>query len=139
MSVEYKPNPEDESVEELESPRDEDVNKEEELDVELKGETVAKPSFIPEEVVIREERVYTIPLWRSWISGRGYRRANKAVRYLVRFISRHMRSVDIKVSPKVNEIIWSRGIRNPPRRIKVKVVLGSDQVVYVLPVDEDVR
>ncbi|HIE36751.1 TPA: 50S ribosomal protein L31e [Candidatus Geothermarchaeota archaeon] len=88
---------------------------------------------------MRDERIYTIPLWRSWVSGRGYRRANKAVRYLIKFVSRHMRSMDIKVSPKVNEIIWSRGIRNPPRRIKVKVVLGSDQVVYVLPVDEDVE
>ena len=100
-------------------------------------EEEAEVPFIPEDVEIREERIYVIPLWRSWLSGRGYRRAKKAMRYLRRFIARHMRNEDIKISPKVNEIVWSRGIRNPPRKIKVKVVLGSDQIVYVLPADED--
>ena len=94
------------------------------------------PGFIPDDVEVRRENIYVIPLWRSWISGRGYRRANKAVRYLKRFIARHMRNPNIKISPDVNKLIWHRGIRNPPRKIKVRAVLGSDDVVYVLPVED---
>jgi len=136
-SVEKEEVPE-EPLEEIEESKV-DESKVEEMEEKLEEEVEVEAPFIPKDVEIREERIYVIPLWRSWISGRGYRRAKKAMRYLKRFIARHMRNEDIKISPKVNEIVWSRGIRNPPRKIKVKVVLGSDQIVYVLPADEDAK
>ncbi len=143
MSEEVKSVEKEEVIEELkeggeeaEEPKVEEVKSEELEEEKLETVEVEAP-FIPEDVEIREERIYIIPLWRSWISGRGYRRAKKAIRYLRRFVARHMRNDDIKISPKVNELVWRRGIRNPPRKIKVKVVLGSDQIVYVLPADED--
>lgn len=99
-------------------------------------ETVEEPvepgrELIPEGVSIRLERVYIVPLWRSWVRKRGIRRAKKAVNYLRRFISRHMKTPDVKISEEVNRYIWRNGIRNPPRRIKVRVLLGDDQVAYV--------
>ncbi len=87
--------------------------------------------IIPEDVTIRLERVYIVPLWRSWVRKRGIRRAKKAVNYLRRFVSRHMKTPDVKISEEVNRYIWRNGIRNPPRRIKVRVLLGDDQVAYV--------
>ena len=84
-----------------------------------------------EDVVL--ERIYIVPLWRVRSRGRGLHRAKKAVRYLREFISRHMKNPNVKISTKVNEEIWSRGIRNPPRRIKVKAVLTKEDIVWVLP------
>ncbi len=101
------------------------------------GEEVRYPSIIPEDVEIREERIYVIPLWKAWVRKRGYRRAKKAINYLRRFVSRHMRNDDVVIDPSLNELIWENGIRNPPRRVKVKVLLGSDERVYVLPYNED--
>jgi len=36
----------------------------------------------------------------------------------------------------VNEELWKDGIRNPPRRIKVRVVLTRDDTVWVFPPKE---
>jgi len=74
-------------------------------------ETVEEPvepgrELIPEGVSIRLERVYIVPLWRSWVRKRGIRRAKKAVNYLRRFISRHMKTPDVKISEEVNRYIW---------------------------------
>lgn len=81
-----------------------------------------------EEEKVLEERVYTVPLK---IKGRGLHRAKKAVKILKEFISRHMHSENVKIMTEVNEKIWSRGIRNPPRRIKVKAVRTEENVVKV--------
>ncbi len=112
-------------VEVSEEPTEETVEEPIEERVELKRE------LIPEDVTIRLERVYIVPLWRSWVRKRGIRRAKKAVNYLRKFISRHMKTPDVKISEEVNRYIWRNGIRNPPRRIKVRVLLGDDQVAYV--------
>ena len=64
--------------------------------------------------------------------GRSSNRAKRAVDLLRRLVARHA-----KVSPEsvvilndVNEYIWSRGIKRPPRRVKVyiKVVKEEDKV-----------
>ncbi len=110
------------------------VEKPEVKEEEMEETTIS--DFIPEDVTVRIERVYVVPLWRSWGRKRGIRRAKKAVAYLKRFMIRHMKGIDVKISPEVNRLIWKNGIRNPPRRITVRAVLGSDDIVYVtLPKD----
>jgi len=47
------------------------------------------------------------------------------------FIQRHMKSESIIIDPKVNELIWRRGIEKPPRRIRVKVSKDEEGVVKV--------
>ncbi len=48
-----------------------------------------------------------------------------------------MKSSDIKISPEVNEKIWERGIKNPPRRITVKMVKDEEGTVKIsLPIEE---
>ena len=42
-----------------------------------------------------------------------------------------MKSESIIIDPKVNELIWRRGIEKPPRRIRVKVSKDEEGVVKV--------
>ena len=77
-----------------------------------------------------EERIYTVPLGRAWIVPR-YRRTEKAVTVLKAFVQRHMKATGIVIDPTVNEALWERGIRTPPRRIRVKLSKDDEGVVTV--------
>jgi len=87
-----------------------------------------------EEIV--EERVYTIPLSRAWVSPRK-ERAPKATRILKAFIKRHMKPEAILLSKDVNEQIWRRGIEKPPRKIRVRAVKDRDGKVSVHVAEAD--
>jgi len=80
-----------------------------------------------EEIV---SRIYTIPLSRAWIAPR-HRRAKRAVRIVREFAQKHMKSEIVKIDERLNELIWSRGIRNPPRRVMVKMEKDEEGVVQV--------
>jgi large subunit ribosomal protein L31e len=76
------------------------------------------------------ERIYTVPLGRAWIAQK-YRRAEKAIFVLKQFTERHMKPTEIIIDPSVNEAIWARGIKNPPRKIRVKMTKDNEGVVLV--------
>jgi large subunit ribosomal protein L31e len=76
------------------------------------------------------ERIYTVPLSRAWIAQK-YRRSEKAISVLRAFVERHMKPTEIIIDPTVNEHIWARGIRNPPRKIRVKLSKDKDGLVTV--------
>lgn len=89
--------------------------------------------YVDESTRILEEREYIVPLYKAFRYKRGLHRAKKAARFLRSFVERHMKDPNVRISEEVNEIIWSRGIRNPPRRIRVRVVKTEDVGVWVLP------
>jgi large subunit ribosomal protein L31e len=78
------------------------------------------------------ERIYTVPLWRAWVTPR-YRRTERVINLLKEFAARHMKSKEVKISEELNEMLWSRGIRNPPRRVTVKMVRDKDGLVTISP------
>jgi large subunit ribosomal protein L31e len=85
------------------------------------------------------EREYTIPLRHRWKIVPRYKRTNKAVKAVKEFLVRHMKIRDrdldkIKIDKYLNEILWQRGIRSPPSRIKVLAVKEGD-IVRVTAVD----
>lgn len=88
-----------------------------------------KEKEVPKE---KPPKVYTIPL-RDAFSAPKKKRASKAVLVIKKYLKRHVKSDDVKISAKLNEALWSRGIEKPPRSIKVKVaeeegVLTADTV-----------
>lgn len=115
----------------------EEAEEEEEYEefLEAKGKRARK-----EEEDIVEERFYTIPLGKAWISKRK-KRAPKAARIVRSFVLKHMKvrtEVEEEEEPErividndVNEKLWSRGIEKPPRKIRVRVVKNKEGVVTV--------
>jgi len=139
----------EEETEELDSevPAEEDKELEKEEDEFLEGKkrSVRKEREDSEEDIV-EERFYTIPLRKVWISPRK-KRAPKAVRIVKSFVIKHMKirmEVDeeeeaekLIIDNEVNQKLWSRGIEKPPRKIRVRVIKDKEGVVTVLLAEGD--
>ncbi|MEE8401372.1 MAG: 50S ribosomal protein L31e [Candidatus Hydrothermarchaeaceae archaeon] len=76
------------------------------------------------------ERVLIIPL-REVKKAPRTKRAQKAVKYIRGYVSKHMKSDDVKISDAVNKLIWERGIKKIPSKIEVKVSETEDGSVLV--------
>jgi large subunit ribosomal protein L31e len=83
-----------------------------------------------------EERILTIPLAKAF-TGSIKKKTPKAVRFLLKFVKKHMKSENILLSTEVNEALWSRGIEGAPRQIRVKAVRGRDNEVTVYLAKEE--
>jgi len=74
-----------------------------------------------------DEAVYTIPL-RDAFHVPVTKRASKAVKIVKEFLVRHTKAAEVKLDSSINEALWNRGIKKPPRSVKVKVV-KEDNIV----------
>ncbi|KAI0342383.1 hypothetical protein BDW22DRAFT_1413617 [Trametopsis cervina] len=71
-----------------------------------------------QDVVTRE---YTIHLHKR-VHGRSFKkRAPHAVKSVVEFAQKAMGTQDVRVDPKLNQALWSQGIKSVPHRIRVKL------------------
>jgi large subunit ribosomal protein L31e len=81
-------------------------------------------------------RVHMVPLRRAFEAPR-YLRTKVAIRIIREFTTRHMKAQEVKIDKEVNLVLWKRGIKNPPRRIKLEMERDEDGVVSVrLPPEE---
>ncbi len=131
------PKEESKEVVEEEYELDEELEEElEELEEELEEEVEEvkeEPTPTPVEVEYVEERLYVVP-FRKLVYTPRQKRAAKAVRLLRDFAAKHMKSEIVIIDQKVNEQIWARGMKKPPRQLRVRVAKDRDGFVYVLPV-----
>lgn len=75
-------------------------------------------------------RTYTVPLGVVFEAA-PYRRAKKAVTIIREFATRHMKAKQVKIETGVNEFVWARGIKHPPRRITLEMERDEDGIVTV--------
>jgi large subunit ribosomal protein L31e len=78
-----------------------------------------------------DERVFTVPLRASWIGSTRVARTRKSVGAVRSFVTRHMRSENIKISRKLNSVLWGSGAKTPLSRIRVKATMDSSGLVSV--------
>ena len=75
-------------------------------------------------------RTYNVPLGVVFET-QPYRRSKKAVIVIKEFVTRHMKANQVSIDTEVNELIWARGIKHPPRRIRLEMERDEDGVVTV--------
>lgn len=68
-----------------------------------------------------EERIVTVPLREAHAAPKS-ERADRAMSIIRTHLARHF-SVDeaqVRLDPSINEAVWARGRRKPPRRLRVR-------------------
>uniref|UniRef100_T1JI82 Large ribosomal subunit protein eL31 n=1 Tax=Strigamia maritima TaxID=126957 RepID=T1JI82_STRMM len=70
------------------------------------------------EVVTRE---YTIHLHKR-LHGIGFKkRAPRAIKEIKKFAEKQMGTPDVRVDTRLNKHVWSKGVRNVPYRVRVRL------------------
>ena len=77
------------------------------------------------------ERIYNIPLRRETLKVPPFKKANKAVKTVRQFISKHMKSDEVNIGKYLNLEIWNHGAKNPPHHVKVNAVKDDKGKVFV--------
>ena len=76
------------------------------------------------------ERVYTVNLGKVLLSPDN-QRAKRAVNMIKEFARHHMKTQQVKIEEDVSHLLWSRGIRHPPRKIRVRMTKTDEGYVLV--------
>ncbi|MGI0004121.1 MAG: 50S ribosomal protein L31e [Candidatus Nitrosotenuis sp.] len=84
------------------------------------------------------ERVYTINLGKVWLSPNN-QRAKRAINMIKEFATHHMKTEQIKIDQGLSQAVWKRGIRSPPRKIRVKMAKTDEGYVLVSTYEEEVK
>ena len=82
-------------------------------------------------MALEQERTYTIPLRKAFLKAPIYKRAKRSINEIRYFLSRHLKSDNIKIGKHLNDKIWERGSKKPPSKIKVKTLKDKDNIVLV--------
>jgi large subunit ribosomal protein L31e len=75
-----------------------------------------------------DETIYTIPLGCIYSTKPDYRRSNKAVAEIKAYLKKHTKS-DVIITQALNQAVWDKGNKKPPRKIQVKVTKQDDKVI----------
>ena len=84
------------------------------------------------------ERVYTINLGKVLLSPDN-QRAKRAINMIKEFARHHMKTEEIKIEETLSHLIWKRGIRRPPRKIRVSMTKTDEGFVLVSPYEEEIE
>jgi len=89
-----------------------------------------KKTVRPDSNVQDVERVYTVNLGKVLLSPDN-QRAKRAVNMIKEFARHHMKIEQVKLEEDVSHLLWSRGIKHPPRKIRVRMTKTDEGYVLV--------
>jgi large subunit ribosomal protein L31e len=84
------------------------------------------------------ERVYTINLGKVLLSPDN-RRSKRAINMIREFARHHMKIENVKIDEDLSHQIWKRGIKHPPRKVRVRMTKTEEGYVLISPYEEEVE
>ena len=84
------------------------------------------------------ERVYTINLGKVLLS-QSQHRSVRAINMIREFARHHMKAEDIRIEEDLAHQIWARGVRRPPRKVRVRMSKTDEGYVLVSPYEEEIE
>ena len=84
------------------------------------------------------ERVYTINLGKVLLSPNN-QRAKRAINMIREYARHHMKTEEVKIEESLSHLIWKRGIKHPPRKIRVSMTKTDQGFVLVSPYEEEIE
>ena len=70
-----------------------------------------------------EEKIFKIPLRKGFLKAPKWKRAKKSVKVVKEYLVKHMKMTDVRLGKELNELLWSRGAKNPPKSITVHAIV----------------
>ena len=89
-----------------------------------------KKTVRPDSNVQDVERVYTVNLGKVLLSPDN-QRAKRAVNMVKESARHHMKIEQVKLEEDVSHLLWAKGIRHPPRKIRVRMTKTDEGYVLV--------
>ena len=84
------------------------------------------------------ERVCTINLGKVLLS-QSQHRAVRAINMIKEFARHHMKVENIKIEEDLAHQVWAKGIRSPPRKVRVRMSKTDEGYVLVSQYDEELE
>ncbi len=84
------------------------------------------------------ERVYTINLGKVLLS-QSQHRAVRAINMIKEFARHHMKVEEIKIEEDLAHQIWAKGVRSPPRKVRVRMSKTDEGYVLVSQYEEEIE
>ena len=73
------------------------------------------------------EKVFTIPLRKAFEKSQRIR-SPYAIRLIKDYIQTHTKAEEVRIGKHLNSAIWSRGIKKPPRKVKINIIKDGSTV-----------
>ena len=87
----------------------------------VKQDRTAKKELSP------ASRDYTLNLHKACHKIQFKKKAPRALREIKKFAQKNMLTDDVRIDTDVNQYIWHKGIRNIPRRIRIRLTRKVDK------------
>jgi len=74
-----------------------------------------------------EEKIITINLRKELTKVPRWIKAKKAVKLIKEILEKQIETENLKIDKTLNEKVWSRSIKNPPAKLRIKIVKVDDK------------